>query len=97
MRIWSRTKCKYTHVDDVVDTVTGDHEGDDNTYKCANCKRDIKLKSGWISHLYVTDNGEHDSPGAYVVCKDCMMKELQEEKTLAETYGRYMFDEPIEE
>lgn len=97
MRIWSRTKLKYTKVANPSGATLVNSAAADGAYKCASCGADIDASNGWISHIYVSNNGEHDSDDAFLVCKDCMDKENAEERDLITKYGTFNLLSPIEE
>lgn len=99
MKIWARTRCKYTTVKDKANTITSDYKGEPITFNCAHCGKELTIgqDTGYVSHLYVPDDSEHDSPLAFIVCTDCMSEENKEERDLVAKYGAYDFPNPVEE
>lgn len=97
MKIWSRSKLKYAKVANPSGAVLVGSAAADGAYKCAACGADINVGNGWISHLYVSDKGEHDAEDAFLVCRGCMDKETAEERDLISKYGMFNLPSPIEE
>lgn len=99
MKIWSRTKLKYTKVKARSSCLTSEYNGEPVAFPCARCGAELTMgvDVGYISHLYVPNDSDHDKTPAYIVCKECIEKECAEERELLEKYGTYNLPNPIED
>lgn len=99
MKIWSRTKLEYATLDDKENTLTSKYNGEPKVFNCAHCGKELTIgvDTGYVSHLYVPDESEHDSEWAFIICKSCMDEENKEERDMVEKYGTYNLPEPIED